>query len=54
MLFGTESGESTSSQSLVFVDDSLGDKPSVELRDGVAIDPVTVRQRTKPDMTWNY
>lgn len=41
MLFGTESGESTSSQSLVFVDDSLGDKPSVELRDGVAIDPRT-------------
>jgi len=54
MLFGSESGESTSSQSLLFVDDSLGDKPSVELRDGVAIDPRTGTAEDKARYDLNY
>lgn len=40
-LFGGEDGKNGSRQSPLFVDDALGDKPAVELRDGVAIDPRT-------------
>lgn len=41
MLFGSEGEEQGSRQSLLFVDDALGDKPEVELRDSVAVNPRT-------------
>lgn len=40
VLFGLQEGDE-GEQSLLITHDSLGDKPSLELRDGVAIDPRT-------------
>ncbi|MFN8443270.1 MAG: RAMP superfamily CRISPR-associated protein [Caldilineaceae bacterium] len=43
-LFGetnNEKEQETSEESLVIIDDALGDKPQIEVRDGVALDPAT-------------
>ncbi len=40
-LFGAEKGNDAGSQSALIVEDALGEKPTVELRDGVRIDPAT-------------
>jgi len=40
-LFGGDKGNDNGSQSALIVDDALGEKPAIELRDGVRIDPVT-------------
>jgi CRISPR/Cas system CSM-associated protein Csm3 (group 7 of RAMP superfamily) len=40
-LFGGDKGDDKGSQSSLIVDDALGERPRVELRDGVRIDPVT-------------
>ena len=49
---GSKGEEQGSSQSLLFVDDALGDKPEVELRDGVAVDPRTgtAEEKAKYDL----
>jgi len=41
LLFGGLKGDPEGEQSALIVDDALGDPPQTELRDGVAIDPVT-------------
>jgi CRISPR/Cas system CSM-associated protein Csm3 (group 7 of RAMP superfamily) len=40
-LFGGERGNEKGSQSALIVEDALGDKPEIEIRDGVSIDPAT-------------
>ena len=40
-LFGGERGDATGYQSPLIVRDALGDRPNIELRDGVSIDPAT-------------
>jgi len=40
-LFGGDKGDDKGNQSALIIDDALGEKPAIELRDGVRIDPVT-------------
>lgn len=40
-LFGAEKGNDKGSQSALLIDDALAEKPRIELRDGVRIDPAT-------------
>lgn len=40
-LFGGDKGDDRGSQSSLIADDALGERPRIELRDGVRIDPVT-------------
>jgi len=40
-LFGGDKGNDNGNQSALIVDDALGEKPAIELRDGVRINPVT-------------
>jgi len=46
-LFGGNRGNPDGAQSPLIVDDALGDKPEIELRDGVSIDPATRTAKAK-------
>lgn len=40
-LFGGDKGNDEGNQSALIIDDAIGERPQIELRDGVRIDPVT-------------